>query len=517
VELTHAGHAPTYIAALGVTEKVKSAAIVLNTRSQDASVMRLGDAGVSVQTVPTHRDANAWAVSPSRRFAIAWSDATLAKNPDAVESFQDVTVIDTGSEPPIATRLSVGYRPSRIFYAADEGRAFVVSQASVSVIELEPDAAFVSRDVELARTASEKPVDVSVVPAENLALFRVEGSPNVSFVELRSGVRVDVTLSGPVTDLDLVAGGTSALAVVRARTVAPPDAGAGGAGSAGEPGAAAAGGDSAAGGMSEAGGAAAGGTFGASGADSGSGAEGEIIGTASGGVVGNASGGSQGAGSVPPPPAPSEVALLRIAEILRDPTRFDRLALEDVVGSVTVSQTGARAVLYTNAVALDRVTVLATNPADADYLSVRRVKVRAPVEAVFIAPDAAHAVVALRPLPGGTSSGFGLVPLLDELPAIIKTAEAPITGVAFAPAPSTSAILTSKSARTAYIVRLPERHVQAFALPNLPLAAGIIAEEGLGYVAQKHPEGQLTLLELATGDQRTLTGFELAGRVIDGN
>jgi hypothetical protein len=211
------------------------------------------------------------------------------------------------------------------------------------------------------------------------------------------------------------------------------------------------------------------------------------------------------------------VALLRIAEILRDPTRFDRLPLEDVVGSVTVSQTGARAVLYTNAVALDRVTVLATNPADADYLSVRRVKVRAPVEAVFIAPDAAHAVVALRPLPGGTSSGFGLVPLLDELPAIIKTAEAPITGVAFAPAPSTSAILTSKSARTAYIVRLPERHVQAFALPNLPLAAGIIAEEGLGYVAQKHPEGQLTLLELATGDQRTLTGFELAGRVIDGN
>ena len=40
---------------------------------------------------------------------------------------------------------------------------------------------------------------------------------------------------------------------------------------------------------------------------------------------------------------------------------------------------------------------------------------------------------------------------------------------------------------------------------------------GVGYVAQQHPEGRITFIDLETGAPETLTGFELADRVVDGD
>jgi hypothetical protein len=235
VKLARAGFGPTYLAALGHGADVDSAAIVLNAKSHSASIMRLAADTLSVQTVPTHSGANSWAVSPSGAWAIAWGDASAVTNPDPADSFQDITVIDARSSAATATRLSVGYRPSRIFFDSDESHAFVVSQAGISVVDLMRDGPSVGRDVPLATSATEVASDVSVVPDGKYALFRVEGSARVGIVELESGRRSDVTLSGPVTDLDLVADGSAAIAVVRGR---PPTSSMGvGAGQAGSSGA----------------------------------------------------------------------------------------------------------------------------------------------------------------------------------------------------------------------------------------------------------------------------------------
>jgi hypothetical protein len=175
------------------------------------------------------------------------------------------------------------------------------------------------------------------------------------------------------------------------------------------------------------------------------------------------------------------------------------------------------AVLYTTATGLDRLTVLNTDPATASYLSATTAKVQAPVDAVFIAPDTEHAIVALRVTAGSTIGGaFGVVPLANPGLTTIKTTEAPINAVAFAPSPSTSAVLTSATARTAYLVHMPSRRVDTVPLPSLPLASGIVPGE-TGYVVQKHPEGRLSLIDLETAETRTLTGFELAGGINDGN
>src|SRR5262245_9382621 len=79
VKLTSGGFAPTYLAPLVVGGEVESAAIVANAKSNDATVMRRVGDEVTRTTVPTHVGVNAWAVSPSGRWAIAWSNAEIGR------------------------------------------------------------------------------------------------------------------------------------------------------------------------------------------------------------------------------------------------------------------------------------------------------------------------------------------------------------------------------------------------------------------------------------------------------
>jgi hypothetical protein len=69
----------------------------------------------------------------------------------------------------------------------------------------------------------------------------------------------------------------------------------------------------------------------------------------------------------------------------------------------------------------------------------------------------------------------------------------------------------------AYLAKLPSFQVERFALASPPIAVGIVPAAKRGFVAQQHPEGRITFLDLDTGLARTLTGFELASRVVDGS
>ena len=52
-------------------------------------------------------------------------------------------------------------------------------------------------------------------------------------------------------------------------------------------------------------------------------------------------------------------------------------------------------------------------------------------------------------------------------------------------------------------------------LASPPLATGIVPLAGKGYVAQQHPEGRITFVDLEDGSAKTLTGFELGAKVVD--
>ncbi len=435
VKIAEAGHGPTYLAA--IPDGTSNAAIVLNVKSHDATLFRVAaDGAFSQKTLKTHTGANAWAVSPGGKWAIAWTDASAMQSPDPTDGFQDVTVIDLAAGKETAKILSVGYRPARIGFASDETRAFAVTEPGISVIDLAAGGSSVSALVKVTDDPLDNPAarDVTLTPDGDWALVRRDGSSSVSFVSLKSGARTDLPLSGNVTDLDLSEDGTRAVAVVRDT---------------------------------------------------------------------------------------SEVFVLPVPGAASDPNSVDKQAIAgELFGSVALSTDASVALLYTNAVASDHLTILKLVPG-ADYLSHRTVALKAPVSAVFPAPDAQHAIVLQKTAAGSTKAGaFSVVSTVAQLsPKILGTDAAP-NAVAIQPAPKSEHALVTvrddlKKVFGVYRIKLNTQQVDFDKLASPPLATGIVAAANKGYVAQLHPEGRITFIDFASGEVRTLTGFELGAKVVE--
>ena len=491
VRTVEAGFGPTYLAAVPGPQDAPRA-IVLNVRSNDATLLIADASGnVTTQSVPVHAGANAWAISGRGRWAIAWSDVTLTSRPDPTEGFQDITVIDLGGTAPRATRLSVGYRPTRIYIAADESRAFAVTEPGITAIELAAASGpMVSRDITVTDDPFAIPAarDVSVTPDGALALVRHDGSRVVGVVTLATGDRVSIAMPAAVSDLDLTDDGTRAVAVMRGGDAHEPMDGGAGAGA-----------DAA--------------------LDAADASNASDAGDANAGDAGDA--GDARTDSAPPLPVDSKVAVLPIPGIATSPASFEVVTIPgERVGSVTLSPDGRTALLYTNAFDNDRMTILSLAEG-AGRLSHRTVSLKAPVRAVFAAPDASHAIALLEPGAGSAKPGaFSIVPIASNLPPKIQGTEAVPVSVAIAPGAAGRALVTvsDENARVfaTYLARMPELLVDRLPLASAPLATGIVPAAGSGFVAERHPEGRITFVQLASGKARTLTGFELGAKVVDG-
>ncbi len=227
VRTLEAGFAPTYLAAVPTDpDSADSAAIVLNVRGENATLFRLvaGEPRDPL-TFPTHPRANSWTISASGKWAVAWSDSRVFDIVDPVEGFQDLTLILLAPEDgePRALRRVAGYRPSNVSFDAAEENLIVVSEHGLTVIDLTDEGNPRELDlVEVAVSGEGDPAlrDVVVTADGKTALVRNEGSDVIDFVDIDSGEIVPVTLSGPVTDLDLSPDGSVAVAVIRDRSEA---------------------------------------------------------------------------------------------------------------------------------------------------------------------------------------------------------------------------------------------------------------------------------------------------------
>jgi hypothetical protein len=443
-----------------------------------------------------HAGANRLSVSPSGRWVLVWSDASLIQNADPTEGLQDVTVLDLSESPPATRRLTVGYRPSRVVLGDDDRHAYVVSEPSVSVLDLprrgRPN---VMRDVSLssdpAESASSR--DVTVTPDGAFALVRRLDHPVVELVALDGSGTTRITLPGAVTDLDLSPDGALAFAVVRGgKPVEMP--GAGGSG-----------GGNGQGGNGNAD------PLGSAGAEQ-AGAGGEEAGGAPGTAGTGGSAGTAGSGGTTTTVSDSFVAVLPIPAIVEDPAAFTLLRVARVVGSVVVAREGSVALLYTNAVDDGRITILDYGASPPKQ---RTVNVQAPVKAVLPSPDGAHAVALLGKATNSTKpGGFSLIPVRENLPPKIVGAEAPPVAVAVGNDAALVTITngtatTNGTVNGAYLGRLPELSTELVSLGSTPLSAALVPDAGIGFVAQRHPEGRITFIDLESGTPRTLTGFEL--------
>jgi hypothetical protein len=492
VKTVQAGNQPTYLAA--VPDLTIDKALVLNVLSQDATLLALQQGTLTTRTFPSTANANAWAVSKSGRWAIAWTDTTAVTNADPTQGFQDVVVLDlsdTNPRPP--TTLSVGFRPVQVAFDADL-HAFVVSQDGISVIDLQggaqpaltanyplptgvapaapdaqaldaaseaqaPDASLPeggddagpagggandasdggadhASDAGVAPTPTSVVPDVSFTPDGTYALVRQDGLPSITVVSLATGATATVDLPALPTDLTLSPAGDFALVVMRDTAT---------------------------------------------------------------------------------------VAILPVPGIASAPTSFSTVTITgETVGRAIVTDQGQTALLFTTAAPVERMTVLSlgTSP------SYRTIPLHAPVLAVFPSADARSAIVlhSLTAPSNGVKGAFSVVPIATAVPAHIVSLPAPPTAVAISPNGDRALVAMRDDSTATYGVYLADTSSLAampYPLASPPIAVGIVAGASTGYAAQDYSDGRITFIDLE-GDggpatARTITGFELGARVVEGS
>ena len=217
----------------------------------------------------------------------------------------------------------------------------------------------------------------------------------------------------------------------------------------------------------------------------------------------------------------SEVFVLPVPGAATDPKLIDsKVVSGEFFGSVALSSDASVALLYTNAIDSDHLSIMQLGPGP-DYLTHRTVALKAPVSAVFPAADALHAIVLQKTLAGSTKAGaFSVVSTAAQLSPKILGTDAPPNAVAIQPGPKSEHALVSirddqKKVFGAYRIKLATLQVDYVKLASPPLSTGVVGAANKGFIAQLHPEGRITFVDFGTGEVRTLTGFELGAKVVE--
>jgi hypothetical protein len=216
---------------------------------------------------------------------------------------------------------------------------------------------------------------------------------------------------------------------------------------------------------------------------------------------------------------PPEVVSFAVPAPGVEPAQFDRAAIPgELVRSVTLAPSDQLALLYANAVPSNHVTLLDTAPGE-HHFGFRTVDVQGAVRGIYVAPDSQTAITFQTPPAGSTKKGlFSIVPTTAvRSPRIVGTDAEPAE-IAFSD--TGKALVTvhdaKSSARGVYVIGLANLEQNFVPLASEPLsgATGIVPLAKRGFVAQKHPEGRITFIDLETGAAQTLSGFEIAARVV---
>jgi hypothetical protein len=217
--------------------------------------------------------------------------------------------------------------------------------------------------------------------------------------------------------------------------------------------------------------------------------------------------------------------LLPVAGIFAAPGGFETVQIDERFASVELGPRGDTALLYQNGVPSTHLTLLGLSAGD-DFKSHRTIDLKLPIFSAVSTPDGAHAIVLLRPPAGSAKPGaFAIVPVAKALPAAIQGTLAatvpedlnqnPPAMVAIDDAHALVTVTDGAQAHVAYLVSMPALTVDPITLASAPLpgASGIVPEANQAFVAQQHPEGRITFIDLDSGQQHTLTGFELSSQV----
>jgi len=479
VQTAAAGNAPTYVAAVapagGSTDGIDRA-IVLNVLSQDATLFaRDANGNLSSSTYPAVSTANSWAISPDGRWAIAWTNTTLVSAANPAQGFETITILDvnppsgTTARPP--TTLATGYRPFNMVFSSNSSVLYAVTQAGIVVIDLVDGAAptevnaypLIAANVSPDASTGSEPNDDAAEAAVRDASANETSTPNNP-----------PSSTSSVPDVSFSFGASWALALIRTDSVPAIT----------------------------------------------------VLSLVDGteavvnlpGIPTDLAISPKGDFAIAVLRASSTVVVLPLPGIVTSPsTTLQTVTIPgEIIGQSVITQSGKHALLFTTATPATRMTVLALGPNP----SFRSVELHAPIVAVFPTSDDGNAVVLHSVTPSnGVEGAFSMVPVATPgLPNIVSL-PAPATAVALSQAGDRAlvSILDQNSNTYGVVVgSMPSYVTTSYSLASPPTSVGIVEGPGQGYAAQSYTDGRITFIDLADGGTRTITGFELNARIVNG-
>ncbi len=206
------GREPTVVQ----TTPAGDVAVVLNQGADTVSIIHAGPDEDRVDTADIIPGCNALLMSPSGTHAVAWYDNGAAEAGDRIGSLQEVAVIDL--ETSDAWEVTVGFNIRGVQFDEAGERGFVVTESGVTVLplrELDDDIALPELPLGDDPLVLVDDREVRVGPAGRYAVVRSAELAGLRVLDLEDGAAATVLLSDPPTDIDLIAGDTTAVAALR--------------------------------------------------------------------------------------------------------------------------------------------------------------------------------------------------------------------------------------------------------------------------------------------------------------
>jgi DNA-binding beta-propeller fold protein YncE len=197
-------------------------------------------------------------------------------------------------------------------------------------------------------------------------------------------------------------------------------------------------------------------------------------------------------------------------------------------GSLALSPDGSRGLLYTNATLDPHITLVELARPGFPHATWTLQKA---VRSVGISPDGATAIVIAAKAPGDPATAssidefiarsFGYA-LLDLATGFAKLQLTPVDPGPFVYAPDGGAAYIAldggdavTATRALQVVAARTGVVRTLPLGSPPSAVGIVPSANQAFVSQRHPQGRMSFVQLATGAIRTVTGFDLNSQIVD--
>lgn len=216
------------------------------------------------------------------------------------------------------------------------------------------------------------------------------------------------------------------------------------------------------------------------------------------------------------------VALLNLPSVPTDTFAVQLTSMGDLTaGLARVTDDGKSALLYTSVAGIEQVATL-----DLASGTVVAMPIKKTVDNVLMVPNARKALLVHRPEKGPNyddptekfvddSHGYTLINLETGYTKLVLTPVKPAE-IAFAAEPLKAWLLLPDPGNISHIVQ--EAALLSFqtvdrSLGSSPLHARFLTTAGVLAVTQKHPSGRITFLDAKTGIAKTVTGYELNGKV----